>query len=108
MNRLTNRKVTLSITIIGLIMLVSSIRCILAHDGHTHYQTEPKSTKIEEENKPSSSTPEVKDSEETENKMINVTLQKADQFSLIPQPSEIIFFLLVANPIVLKMIKQKL
>ncbi|MGK7942418.1 MAG: hypothetical protein AB4062_20120 [Crocosphaera sp.] len=108
MNQLTNRKITISLTIIGLILFVLSIKPILAHSGHDHSQPEPKTTKIEPENTQSSPPPETQQSQEKENQTINVTLQETKQFNFIPQPSEIIFLLLVANPLILKIIKQKL
>ncbi len=115
MNRLTHQKITITLPLIGLILLVLSIKPILSHSGHNHNQPESKSTKIEPEKTkipeteiPSYSTPEAQASQKADNKTINVTLQKSKQFNLIPQPSEIIFLLLVANPIILKIIKQKL
>ncbi|WP_009547008.1 hypothetical protein [Crocosphaera subtropica] len=108
MNRLTTKKITLSLTIIGLITLFSSIKPILAHTGHDHSQPEPQNTKIEQENIQSSPTSETKQPQKLENKTIEVTLQETNQFKFIPRTSEIIFLLLVASPVVLKMIKQKL
>ncbi len=115
MNGLNSRKITISLTIIGLSLLLSSIKPILAHSGHNHNRPETKTTEIEqdktkitEENLPSSPTTENSKTQPLESKKIDVTLQKKNQLSLIPQMSEIIFFLLVANPIILKLIKQKL
>ncbi|MDJ0511548.1 MAG: hypothetical protein QNJ64_20200 [Crocosphaera sp.] len=108
MNQSINIKTTIPLTIIGLILFISSIKPILAHSGHDHSQTEPKTTTIEPENILSSPPPETKQTQEKENKTINVTLQETKQFNFIPQPSEIIFLLLVANPIMLKIIKHKL
>ncbi|EAZ88267.1 hypothetical protein [Crocosphaera chwakensis] len=108
MNRLPHKITTITITFISLITLVSSIKPILAHSGHDHSQPESQNTKIEEENILSSPTSETKQPQKLENKTINVTLQETNQLNFIPQTSEIIFLLLVASPVVLKIIKQKL
>ena len=109
------RLITRKITIISLIIFVLSIKPILAHTGHDHSQLDKKSPKIEQEKKKiteektqDSSTYETKQPQAAETKTVNVTLQPSNQFNLIPQTSEIIFLLLVANPIILKIIKQKL
>ncbi|MDJ0660055.1 MAG: hypothetical protein QNJ42_11280 [Crocosphaera sp.] len=109
------RLITRKIMILGLITLVFSIKPILAHTGHDHSKPDTKSTKIEqektkmiEENIESSPTTETKKLQAAETKIVNVTLQQTDQFKFIPKTSEIIFLLLVANPIMLKLIKQKL
>ena len=96
---------TIKVTIIGLIILVLSTKPILAHTGHDHSKPDTKSTKIEQEK---NKITETKQPKAVETKPINVTLQQTNQFNLIPQTSEIIFLLLVANPIILKFIKQKL
>ncbi|MDJ0729170.1 MAG: hypothetical protein QNJ33_04180 [Crocosphaera sp.] len=115
MNRLTSKKITITLTIIGLMILVSPIKLILAHSGHDHGKPEPKSTKIEpeksnitEENIQSSPTPETQASQQTETQIIDVTLPKTNQYNFISKTSEIIFLLLLANPIILKIIKQKI
>ena len=108
MNRLTNKKTTLFITVIGLVIFCSSKQPILSHSGHNHDRTEPKSTTIEQEKIPSSPTPETENTQETENKTINVTLQETKQFKFIPQASELVFLLMISSPILLKTIKQKI
>ncbi|MGK7884396.1 MAG: hypothetical protein AB4057_07185 [Crocosphaera sp.] len=108
MNRLTNKKTTLFLTVIGLVIFCSSTQPILSHSGHDHSRPEPKSTKIEQENIQSSPTPETENTQETEKKTINVTLQETNQSNLIPQASEIVFLLMISSPIILKIIKQKI
>ncbi len=108
MNQLTNKKITLFLTVIGLVIFCSSTQPILSHSGHDHGRPEPKSTKIEQEKIQSSPTPETENTQETENKTINVTLQESNQFKFIPQASEIVFLLMVSSPIILKTIKQKI
>ncbi len=115
MNRFTTKKITITLTIIGLVISVFSIKPILAHSGHNHNRPDPKTTEIEqektkvtEENVQSDPINEDSKTQPLESKQINVTLQKKNQLSLIPQISEIIFLLLVANPIILKVIKRKL
>lgn len=108
MNSLNTQKITFLIAITILITLVLPIKPILAHSGHDHSQPEPEKTQIEPENIESSPTSETKDDQQLENKTINVTLEKTNQFNFIPQTSEIIFLLLVFNPLILKIIKQKI
>ena len=108
MNPLTNNKTTLFLTVIGLVIFSSSTQPILSHSGHNHDRPEPKSTKIEPEKIPSSPTPETHNTQETEKKPINVTLQSKNQFKFIPQASELVFLLMVSSPIILKNIKQKI
>ncbi|WP_107667000.1 hypothetical protein [Cyanothece sp. BG0011] len=108
MTKLTRKTITITLTIIGLMTLTTSIKPILAHAGHDHSQPDPKNTQITEENIQSSPTPESKNAQKLENQTINVTLEQTNQFNFIPQTSEIIFLLLVASPVILKMIKQKL
>ncbi len=107
------RLITKKITIIGLIILVLTIKPILAHTGHNHSKPDTKRTKIEQEenkttenNTQSSPNSETKQPQTAATKPINITLQPSNQFNLIPQTSEIIFLLLVANPIILKIIKK--
>lgn len=109
------RLVTRKIMIIGLIISLSTLKPILAHSGHDHSKPDTKTTNIEQEknkitedNIQSSPTTEIKQPQTAETQPINVTLQQNNQLNFIPQASEIIFFLLIANPIILKIIKQKL
>ncbi|MGK7879909.1 MAG: hypothetical protein AB4060_07385 [Crocosphaera sp.] len=108
MNPLNNKKTTLFLTVIGLVILSSSTQPTLSHSGHNHDRTQPKSTKIEEEKIQSSPTTETENTQEIEKKTINVTLQESNQFKFIPQASEIVFLLMVSSPIILKTIKQKI
>ncbi|MDJ0845430.1 hypothetical protein [Crocosphaera sp.] len=99
------RLITKKIMILGLAISLLTIKPILAHSGHDHSKPETKSPKIEQEK---NKILERKQPQTAETQPINVTLQQSNQFNLIPQPSEIIFFLLIANPIILKIIRQKL
>ena len=108
------RLITRKITIIGLIISILTIKPIFAHSGHDHSKPDTKNSQIEQEKnkitEEKTQSPESKQPQAAQTQPMNVTLQQTNQFqfTLIPQTSELIFLLLVANPIILKTIKQKL
>lgn len=105
------RLITRKIMFLALIISVLTIKPIFAHSGHDHSKPDTKNPQIEQEKneitEEKTQSSETKQPQAAETQPINVTLQQTNQFTLIPQTSELIFLLLVANPIILKIIKQK-
>ena len=114
MNRLNSPKKILFLTIIGLVTFVSSIQPILAHSGHNHQQPKQKNPSIEENNRDlveeetKVNQQKLETTTQTENETINITLEKNKGVFFIPKTSEMLFILLVVNPILLKFIKHKI
>ena len=112
MNRLNSPKKILFLTIIGLVTFVSSIQPILAHSGHN--QPKQKNPSIEENNRDlveeetKVNQQKIETTTQTENETINITLEKNKGVFFIPKTSEMLFLLLVINPILLKFIKHKI
>ena len=128
-------KIFLATIIIGFMGLISSIKPSLSHSGHNNSPNIEKTQKLSEEQnsinqeiekieKKSSQSNEMPEEIQMQNKTSNPnntqvsphseelvkspSVISSKKFNLIPQPTELVFFLLLASPYLLYTIKNKM
>lgn len=101
------KKLMFAIAIMVLIGIIYSMKTILAHEGEHHHTTPEQKTQREQKDYPNIDQ-KPKDFSTVKKQKVTVILEKSPEFNPIPKTSELIFFLLIANPILLKVIKEKI
>jgi hypothetical protein len=102
--------------VVSLMGLISSTKPSLSHSGHDHskpqFEQEEKQSeaqnKINQEMETEVSNPSTRKSSISEELVKSSSATSSKQFNLRPQPTELIFFLLLASPYLLYTVKKKM